>query len=476
MKTTLSVTIDKSHIITIGEKLYTESIELIRELVNNAYDADATLVEVLIVDDYIQIKDNGTGMDMDGLRQYFNIGSQEKSLKSISPVYKRQRIGQFGIGKFASLSACNQFVLYSQKDDFAGRVIFDKEMWSQSGENWELPFEIVPPDPNRENGTTITLMQLRRNFDLEDVKRILVEGVPLNAQNFYVKLNGSLVAPTVYIGHKIPVNRQTQYGDITGEIIILPLSHGTSKTKGIEVKVKQVTVKRELFWLEGNQKALETIKGYVNADFLPLTSDRSGFIIDTEEYRAFITVMERVMEEVKIEFHKLMAKGEKTKLTRALKEALVRVEMSLMRNPEISPFGTLPIANKKEPNGTNQATVVSNKQQVATPAKKTRKRGPKVKNLTPDAIIKKMKFIDGIVSCCLDHFGEDGPETFSENNIIYINVDTILYKREMKKGEAHVLNLTRLITQEIALMKDPPRDPRKVFERQSRLMRDAFSE
>jgi len=36
------VTVDKSHLITIGERLYSESIELIRELVNNAYDADAT--------------------------------------------------------------------------------------------------------------------------------------------------------------------------------------------------------------------------------------------------------------------------------------------------------------------------------------------------------------------------------------------------------------------------------------------------
>ena len=40
----LPVTVDKSHLITIGERLYAESIELIRELVNNAYDADATLV------------------------------------------------------------------------------------------------------------------------------------------------------------------------------------------------------------------------------------------------------------------------------------------------------------------------------------------------------------------------------------------------------------------------------------------------
>lgn len=44
----LKVTVDKSHLITIGEKLYSESIELIHELVNNAYDADATEVRVSV--------------------------------------------------------------------------------------------------------------------------------------------------------------------------------------------------------------------------------------------------------------------------------------------------------------------------------------------------------------------------------------------------------------------------------------------
>ena len=74
----IPVTIDKSHIITIGERLYTENIEFVRELVNNAYDADATLVEVIVWEDAIEIRDNGSGMDRDGLNQYFNIGSQQK--------------------------------------------------------------------------------------------------------------------------------------------------------------------------------------------------------------------------------------------------------------------------------------------------------------------------------------------------------------------------------------------------------------
>ena len=73
----ITVTVDKSHIITIGERLYTESIELIRELVNNAYDANATHVEVEIREDEIMIRDNGLGMDLRGLKQYFNIGSSD---------------------------------------------------------------------------------------------------------------------------------------------------------------------------------------------------------------------------------------------------------------------------------------------------------------------------------------------------------------------------------------------------------------
>ena len=72
-ETTISITVDKSHLITIGEKLYAESIELIRELVNNAYDADASEVYVAITEERITVSDDGTGMNMAGLRQYFTM-------------------------------------------------------------------------------------------------------------------------------------------------------------------------------------------------------------------------------------------------------------------------------------------------------------------------------------------------------------------------------------------------------------------
>ncbi len=107
--------------------------------------------------------------------------------------------------------------------------------------------------------------------------------------------------------------------------------------------------------------------------------------------------------------------------------------------------------------------------------KKKRKKKPRVKQLTPNAVIKKMRFGEAGVSCCVDSFGEDSPEVFSEETTIYINRDHPLYKRESTKVDTHVLNLARLITQEISLMKDP-KNPRQAFERQSKLLRDAFIE
>ena len=150
----LPVTVDKSHLITIGERLYSESIELIRELVNNAYDADATEVNIRMTDELIEIKDDGTGMDREGLKQYFNIGSPEKVVHTQSPIYQRDRIGQFGIGKFASLSACECFEVYTQKGDFAAKVIFDKVEWERAEDHWNLPLEILPSDNERGDGTT----------------------------------------------------------------------------------------------------------------------------------------------------------------------------------------------------------------------------------------------------------------------------------------------------------------------------------
>ena len=295
----IPVTIDKSHIITIGERLYTESIEFVRELVNNAYDADATLVEIIVAEDLIEIRDNGAGMDRQGLKQYFNIGSQQKLYSPKSPIYNRDRIGQFGIGKFASLSACKRFEVITKREDFVGRVIFDKEQWEKPGDIWQLPLEILPADFRKQNGTTVILEGLDKRFEAKDIEQKIIEGTPIKAPQFRVRINNHTVTPRSLTGHSLPFLEGTSFGPVTGEIVILPETASTATDLGIEVKVKQVTVRRELFGMETWGKTMARVRGEVNADFLPITSDRTGFIKDSREYQEFLGIMVRVMEGVK---------------------------------------------------------------------------------------------------------------------------------------------------------------------------------
>jgi hypothetical protein len=485
----IPVTIDKSHITTIGERLYAESIEFVRELVNNAYDADASLVEVAITDDTIEVRDNGSGMDMAGLKQYFNIGSQQKLHVPKSPVHHRDRIGMFGIGKFASLSACKRFEVITKRDDFVGRVVFDKEQWEQSSDVWQLPFERLPQDFRKQNGTTVILVGLDRRFEPRDIEAKIIEGTPIKAPDFRVRINNHTVQPRSLSGHKFPVLDGTSFGPVSGEIVILPETASQTRDLGIEIKVKQVTVRRELFGMETWGRAMARVTGEINADFLPVTSDRTGFVKDSPAYREFLTVMGRVMEDVKAFLQRLTTKREGKRVSRALKDALQRIYRSLALNPDLSPFGALPLGDETSGGG-GAASVTPKKEGTAEDVKpagaqvapepaaqpeKKKKKKPKVKRLTPNAIIKRMKFGETGVSCVVDSFGEEGPEAFSEETTIYINRDHPLYRRESGKIETHTLNLARLITQEIALMKDP-RNPRQAFERQSKLLKDAFIE
>ncbi len=487
----LPVTVDKSHLVTIGERLYSESIELIRELVNNAYDADATEVEIKLTEESIEVSDNGTGMDRRGLKQYFNIGSPEKTTKGRSSIYHRDLIGQFGIGKFASLAACERFEVYTQKDDFAARVVFDKGEWEKEGDHWNLPLHIVPPDKARGDGTTVTLHRLTRKFEPEEVIRKIVEGTPLKAPHFIVRLNGLRISPTSLSGHRIPFLEGTEFGPVHGEIIILPSSTATSKDFGIEVKVKQVTIRREFFGLDHWGKVASRIRGEVYADFLPVTADRSGFVLDSPPYQAFQKVMAKVAREVDDVLKRLAGRTEKRRTSKALKEALQRIHRALALNPDLSPFGAIPLAGEGE--GMGGAGSVSEKReggserevqpanaaqpkaesQSPTQEKKIKKKSPKVKRLTPNAVVQRMKFGETGVSICVDDFGENAPECFTEGTVIYINQQHPLYQRESKKPETHILNVARLITQEISLMKDT-RNPRLAFSRQSKLLRDAF--
>lgn len=132
-----SLTTDEKVLARVTDGIYRQPSSAIRELISNAYDADAE--NVWIDTDVprfknIVVKDDGNGMSSaeltnlihhiggsakrDADKQYLNISSGSDS--SRSPVKKRKLIGKIGIGLFSVAQLTREFFITTKKkgDDF----------------------------------------------------------------------------------------------------------------------------------------------------------------------------------------------------------------------------------------------------------------------------------------------------------------------------------------------------------------------
>lgn len=141
----------------------------------------------------------------------------------------------------------------------------------------------------------------------------LLSSVPLKAEHFQVFLNGHPVTPKSYVGHRIPILEGTSFGPIHGEIVILPAAGASTEDLGLDCKVKGVTIKKEFFGMETWGPAVSRVRGEIHCDFVPITSDRTGFIVDSNEYQALEETMKAFwpMSKNSSEDWKIKKRGEK---------------------------------------------------------------------------------------------------------------------------------------------------------------------
>lgn len=489
----IPITFDKSHLTTIGTRLYSESLDLIRELVANAYDADASWAKITLLEESLIVEDNGSGMDKEGLKQYFTIGSPLKRLQKLTPKYGRQLIGEFGIGKFAVLALCDRFELFTRKNGFAATVIFDKKDFQQKTD-WQIPIIIHQGDYKR-SGTRVTLINLKRKIGLEELERKLKSQLPLTEKNFAVFLNDLKLTPKYIPGRKFRLQKPTPFGTIVGEIIISSL--GLPKEEiGIAIKVKGVTVKREFFGLENSHEiGAKRITGEVCADFLPLTAGRDNFLQDSPQYQAFQKALTKKAKEVTKELTKMKKRRLDQKANQALSDALLKVRQALKKNQDILFTHDLPLFSANTEKTSQLAKAVGSgifsqrlskkKRAQAKSAKlpgeisrqiprQTRKRVKTVLKDT-DRLVKRIRIGGTSLVCALTHLGEEEIESFVEGGVIFINRDHPLFLKTQKNEELASFYLTRLLTQEVALLANP-QNAAKAFAWQSRLLTDALIE
>ena len=121
--------------------IYPTFVSAFKELVSNAYDADATLVAIRLSPDLstVTVEDNGTGMTpFEFQNEYTRIGSSAQQWDEDMTPGGRRPIGRKGIGFLAVARYCRLVEVYSHAD----RVV-------TFSESITLDTESNPPEPRR---------------------------------------------------------------------------------------------------------------------------------------------------------------------------------------------------------------------------------------------------------------------------------------------------------------------------------------
>ncbi len=138
----------------LSRGLYRSNATVFKELINNAYDADATEVRVntnFPAFDYISIVDNGTGMPLESFKKHFaddGIGSSSKRRGNVNEteIYKRPIIGRLGIGMMAIGQLCHSFEIESHYiDDKGNKLAFKGEIVLTNENIPDLISEVTKP-------------------------------------------------------------------------------------------------------------------------------------------------------------------------------------------------------------------------------------------------------------------------------------------------------------------------------------------
>lgn len=168
----------------LGET-YRSSEVALKELVDNAWDADAHNVWITLPEpltgDAVVLRNDGTGMTPNEMRhEYLNIASDKRTRTGeMTPGLRRKVKGRKGIGKFAGLTLATQMQIEAVARGTKCTLVIDKVLLIENQgdlENVPLPLDEVPA-PADAHGTTVTLSMLdqRLNFPTPDrLKEVLV--------------------------------------------------------------------------------------------------------------------------------------------------------------------------------------------------------------------------------------------------------------------------------------------------------------
>lgn len=168
-----------SRLATLLSQEYSSTEKALKELVDNAWDADAEQVSITLPepmsDEPIIIMDDGTGMTAQELSsQYLKIASDRRVRRGERTAGKHRLIkGRKGVGKFAGLMAASVMTLATRARGSEVSFTLSLAELEQVADIEHLPIspkvEVCSPE---QHGTTITLSNLHQGLVYPDANRL----------------------------------------------------------------------------------------------------------------------------------------------------------------------------------------------------------------------------------------------------------------------------------------------------------------
>jgi len=295
---TVALKVHPSFFREFATKTWVSPADVIKELIENAFDEDATRVLITILNDFsISIEDNA-GMDESEIQKFLLLGSPHKKVDSISPKLKRVRTGRYGTGRLSFLTSFEKMKIRTRKGNYNKSFLIDTKSLDGLFTGESNLLEIMEPRLSRD-GTEIIVSDAKSHVDvlrlIKEIRKLAVLRHPLF--EVYIKKSANfkewnfsdaeLIKVPEIQGHKIPLSLDK--GNIVGEITVArrPL---TEDERGIAVMVGGHIVMRTLF---GFDTKIPRVTGFVRCDSLTSRFADKSAIIEDNEFEKFSSLMKK---------------------------------------------------------------------------------------------------------------------------------------------------------------------------------------
>ncbi len=350
---TLELKIHQSFFKEFATKTWISPYEIIRELIENAFDEDATKVIVTILSNGNVVIEDDAGMNFDSVNKFLILGSPHKFNENLSPKLKRIRTGRYGTGRLSFLTSFNNMKIKTKLDNFAKTLVIDGQALENLIEG-HAQLRELQESPLKRNGTEIFLNSSKIHIDImklsKELKKLPILKYPLfevyvkNSEHFneWDLTDAQIIKSPDVQGYKVTVNSINP--SIIGEIIIAKRPLGYDE-KGIAIMVGNHVVLRSFF---GFDNKLNRVTGYVKCDQLTSRFADKSALIENEIYFKFHQSMKNIIIEQVLpsltEYEDVLITREESKIYKEIDKVMGQAVLETLRiDEEVQGFESIEV-------------------------------------------------------------------------------------------------------------------------------------